>query len=296
MIITCPTGLSFRARKWNLSDVARATEQMEAEEAALRGEKNNPHSNLLLEMCQAAVVGDIQPGPYKLNAAGGINWVYLTNQDLIAALVQIRRMTKPIVEGDFPCKHCRRLQPEGVHADLSGVDIYTASPAGIEVIQTGVPYELKAPTTAGEAVLRIRPVYARDNQQLAALQREEPTRLLEIANCMSVQEIVLPGGKRLTTLPEIRDFYGQQEWDFLQLLDETVEDLFGGPDTSFTWRCAHTDCAMEQRMSLPLDASFWGLGGRRRKRRKISSASTSPGRATSESSPASSSGSPTLPT
>lgn len=282
--IFCPTGLTLTVRKWNLSDVSRAAERQQEEERAIRGGVDRPApSNLLIDMAQAAVLSVEDPGPYTLSTDGALDWLGVTNSDLISALILIRRLTKPLVETDPPCIYCRKLQPEGIEFDLAGIEFYPASEDGFTAIQTGKPFGLELETTEGKATLKIRPVLARDNTLMANLQREQPARTVEIANCMSIQEIQLPG-RKIAGLPAIREFYARQDWEFADALDRAVEELFGGPDATTVFLCAHESCQREQRISLPLDMSFWGFSARRRKRPRTFSGTTSPRTATASSS------------
>lgn len=266
MLITCPTGLSFDARRWNLGD-----------QADLLDDKEDESVILPIRMVDMAFQKLVDPGPYPFTDA--IDWQKVTDSDLTSASIQIRRYSKPVFSFNLPCQYCRKLDPEGLEIDLKDIVIFPASSAGIEVLRTGQPYQFNYKDDDGnDLVIKMRPTLCKDINLMSSLQKQEPKYILVIRNCMYIQEIAFAKGSGkapIRDLINIKKFWIEQGWDFGAGIEDKIDELWGGPDLSFTYTCKL--CKKEQDGSLPLDGSFYGLEqeARRRKRRRSFSDATS---------------------
>ena len=281
MQIPCPSGFVFEARHWNLGD-----------QRALLDVKEDADGNLPLKMVSLAAQQVINPGPYKMAVGSPVVWAEISHADIAVANIFIRAGRKPMYLLHPNCANCRKLLSNPVEIDLLDLKVYMASPEGIQHLATDAPIIKE---TCG-ATVKLQALRARHLGLMSRLQQEQEQDILEIQTCMHIREISSPQLKApLVNLPEIREFWKVQDTDFRDEIETATDTLFGGIDQSFTFTCDRLACRTEQKHSVPLDLTFYGLDldARQSRRAKASLAVSSVRELMQRVSEPSSSGTPT---
>ena len=260
MRIPCPSGLVFEARSWRIGD-----------QKELLKAKNDGPGTLPKRMVALAAEGVIDPGPYKVEVGGRINWDDVSHSDIAVANVMIRagKDSKYIFQPN--CAGCGKLQKDHMDVDLLDMPVYPASAEGLQHLSTGEPVAKQI----GQIQLLFKAIRGRDINTLVRLQEEDEEAMLEVLTCLHIQQIRAPkSSEPLETLPDIRRFWNEQDWDFREEVEAISDTLFGGIDMTFRFTCDHMSCRVEQEQAIPLDLNFYGLDlhARQRRRAKGSSA------------------------
>lgn len=259
MQIPCPSGFEFTARKWVLGDRAK-----------LLTIKDDQPTNLPKMMVSLAATGVVNPGPYAFKD-NLIDWDKVAMADIAVANILIRAHTDETILLQPMCRHCRSLQRDAKEVNLLDMPIRMASPEGISHLQTGIPVRREI---AGAQVY-LKAIRGMDLVVVGTLQSQEEEAIEEIQMCSNIQEIHVPGkAEPLTGLHELRVFYREQSWEFQRGVSDAIDELFGGVDMSFTFRCDHIECRAEQAQQLPLDHSFYGMGPTRKQQARPGTSSS----------------------
>lgn len=245
MQIPCPSGFEFIARKWILGDRAK-----------LLAVKDDQPTNLPKMMVGLAATGIISPGPYSFKD-GLIDWDKVSMADIAVANILIRAHTDESVLLQPMCQHCRSLQRDPKEISLLDMPIRMASKEGVEHLRTGAPVRREIDGVQ----VYLKAVRGMDLMVVGTLQSQEEECIEEIQMCSTIHEIHAAGSaEAISSLPDLRTFYRAQSWNFQRGISDAIDELFGGVDMSYTFRCDHIECRAEQAQQLPLDHSFYGLG------------------------------------
>ena len=269
MQITLPSGLSFTAREWELGDQGELLSGLDDEDRVLS-------IVMLQQVVEPGAV--IDPGPYHFEVGGDINWNEVTNADITVANFMVRIATDPDVYLQAACASCGSLPTDdGIHVHLPDIEVFPPSDEGMEVIASGSAFPFELESTDGTVTVYLRPIRGKHLSLMTRAVREEESAVLEIQMCMSIDRISMPDGKEFKGLVGVRKFFKRQSWSFGKAIEDKVDELFGGADTSVQFRCHKLACGREQEALLPLDPHFYGLS-RKRKRKgglKLSAVSRS---------------------
>jgi len=267
MIITCPSGLQFHARTWNLGD------QGSLIEASI-----DDSQNVAIRMLELATIpnGVVDPGPYSFKEGGNVSWGDVTQVDITTANLEIRKASNPLVPFHQACTRCGKLPEDQVYIDLRDLEVYPASEEGLNHIRTNVPANMSLIDSQGRSVtVKVKLLFGRDMAFLSRFQEQEQSRMLEIQAVASIASIEVPGeSSPLTTFQDIREYWRQQSWEFGEAVEEKVDGMGGSVDTTVVFRCDDLSCHREQEVPLPLDEKFYGLSGRHKRRRLRASSAT----------------------
>jgi hypothetical protein len=266
MEITCPSGLVFEGRRWNNEDTKLQMDPKLAEAGVLG-----------IKMVERAAGKVVSPGPYPFEPGIPPNLAMMSNADITAAAVGIRAATEPVHEFDAPCQGCAKLVP--LTQDLREVEIYPASEDGITHLKTGQPVVKEI----DGHIVALKLIRGSEVPQLAQLQAKDEKSVIEIQVCMSIESLTTPDGKVHSELRHIRHYWRSASWALTRGIEETINELEGGPDLYVEFRCNGMLCQREQVTVLPLDMAFFGIDAWRayRKRKRaagaLSSSSAAPG-------------------
>lgn len=243
MLIVCPSGLSFEARRWKVEDRKTLLDRKDARPVARR----------MLELV-AGVVED--PGPYAAFAQGKRpNFLGVANVDIVGALFDLRLQGKPMYYYDRWCERCgAQLQ---LQQDLSLLPKKPLSEDALAHLKTGIPVVRRY----GDVEIGIRLTLGSDLPKLeAATVLAEQLTLNTVMHIAYVQQ---PGAEgesveQIADFGRIRQWYeGQDDWAMLQQLDRDIEVIEGGIDLGIRQRCANDGCRAELSFQLPLDVGFF---------------------------------------
>jgi len=281
MKIPCPSGLVFEARKWKIGDIAE-----------LIGERERFASSLPLKMAELACISTIEQGPYKFTDKVDFSQVSLP--DIAVANILLRVGSNPLLRLQPACEGCRRPLRDAIEIDLSEMPVFMASKEGAEHLRTNAPVQRQY----GVHKVALKAVRGSDFKTLAKLQDEEPTYILEYQHVLHIAQV--SGGELkapLVNVPDIRAWYHEQDISLRAEIDDDIDELWGGVDQSFTFRCDHLGCGLEQSPEVPLDLAFYGLdqGKKQHRRSRRSSAKRSAGELMGTLSATSSSSTPKSP-
>jgi len=274
MHITCPSGLVFTARKWQIGDLT-----------SLISVKDEAPTSLPKEMVRLAATGVTEPGPYKFKD-GTIDVDQLSLPDISVANVLIRLGHDAALLLQPTCESCRKMLKDPVEPNLEEMPVYEASQEGIEHLRTGAPI---AREYYGYT-LKLKVMRGSDFATLAKLVDQDMKYVLEYQQVLHIAEVSGRDLKEpLVNMLDIREWYHVQEIDLHNEIEADIDELWGGVDQAFTFRCDR--CLVEQKQNVPLDMTFYGLGDHkmRSRRQKRSSAMKSAGQLMRTSSPLSSS-------
>jgi len=250
MQIPCPSGFEFTARKWVLGDRAK-----------LLAVKDDQPTNLPKMMVQLAATGVVSPGPYSFKDSHLIDWDKVSMADIAVANILIRAHTDDTILLQPMCRICRSLQRDPKAVNLLDMPIRMASQEGVDHLRTGAPVRREI----DGAQVYLKAVRGMDLMVIGTLQAQEEECIEEIQMCSTIHEIHAAGkAEPIKALPELREFYRAQSWEFQRGISAAIDELFGGADMTYTFRCDHIECRSEQEQQLPLDHSFYGMGPTRK--------------------------------
>lgn len=286
MKVPCPSGLIFSARGWKIGDHASMLD--------MKDELAGGLPKLMVKLASQSV---IDPGPYKMTAGGPVDWDIVSHADIAVANVLIRAGKDPELRLMPNCVSCRKLQRDAKEVNLLDLPVFEASEQGKTHLSSGVPIN----DTIQGIPISFKAILGKDMLTVSILQEQEEQHMLEITTCMGIASISPKGQEPLTSLPDIRKFWREQDMTFMQEVETKLDTLFGGVDMTYRFTCDHLTCRAEQEQSVPLDLSFYGLdlAGRQSRRarsstgksvRELMQRASSPSSASSPAPPASISG------
>lgn len=252
--IKCPSGLEFQARrKWTLGD-----RKILMDRAVVRSGK-------LLHKMLSVVVGHLtDPGPYSF-PNDTIDWEQVSNADITSAVIQVRRITRPVFSFDSLCEFCKATMALSV--DLSDMEIHQAHQHGLDHLRTGEPItrvyqgltEEDGEPIGPKVRMKLKLLRGSDHVTLMGMQKNETDGgMVEVQNCMQIVEMQVGDGDVWTwefDSDKIRTFYAESEWDFDEALDTEILKLGGGVETELPIVCK--ECQGEQTQLLPFNTDFF---------------------------------------
>ena len=265
MKVPCPSGLIFRARKWRIGDISELIDVKEDDGSSL--------PKLMVELAAEEV---IEPGPYKFEDSK-LDIQQLSLSDIAVANILIRVGTDPELLITPTCESCKKPQRSPKSIPLDEMPIYMASREGIEHLRTGVPIERQYPDGI---MLQLKAVRGRDFKTLSKLQEQNPKYILEYQAVLHISKVNAPElSEPLMLVPHIREWYHKQSWRLRQEIEADIDELWGGADQIYKFRCDHAECRTTQEQQVPLDQTFYGLDDqvKQRRRQKRSSSMKSAG-------------------
>ena len=244
MLVTCPSGLSFNARKWKIGDRRNLHDQR-----IIRG------GLLMRKMLEAADEGVEDPGPYDFEVGKPVPWANVSLTDIIDALIHIRIQTKPVLDYNEICENCGAKLP--VSIDLRDLEITKMSADGKAHLSTGEPHVIDVPINGEETIAQVKIKMLRgiDMPILTKHYKQDPTTASEVQMVMHIVEITPPGQQTITQFRMIQKFFADQDWDFQTTLDEEIDKLGGGMRTQIDMECRR--CNAEQQGTLPFGGEFF---------------------------------------
>jgi len=235
MLITCPSGLSFEARKWKLGD----------RKVLLDKTNSTPIQRRALELVSGHVVS---AGPYKFGKGEKVNWVEVASPDFMTALVQIRAMTKQIYEYDVWCNRCnQRIE---LSQDLAQIPVKPMSQTCIDHIATNAPIILKV----GDAEVHWRVIRGSDLPRMENIDNQ--AEMAEVASCLHIAKIVT-SEREYTDMLGIRSFYADADWEFQRVLTDASDLHEGGVTLEIDVRCKTDFCGAVQTQLIQLGIAFF---------------------------------------
>lgn len=252
MLINCPSGLTFQARKWRIGDRRNLHDQRIIKQGLL-----------MRRMLEAVDEGLEDAGPYEFQPGEKVPWAKVCLTDIVDALIAIRIETNPELDYTETCENCGARIPLTI--DLRELTKSPMSAAGKQHLSTGDPLERRIPLrepedgeTPGDvphAVVKIRMLCGQDMPTLTKHYKQDPTTMQEVQMVMHLTEIKTPEGNLLQQFKKMQDFYAEQDWVFNQELDKVIEEMGGGMDTLVNMDCRR--CNAEQQGILPFGAEFF---------------------------------------
>jgi hypothetical protein len=268
MLVTCPSGLSFHARKWQIGDRRNLHDQQVVKQGLL-----------MRKMLEAVDEGVENPGPYDFVTGKKVQWANVSLTDIVDALIAIRISTKPLLDYNEMCENCGAKIP--ISVDLRQLEKKPMSVTGKEHLTTGDPVPFKLPIIEidkedAEAAnnadnyvdVKLRVLRGKDIPTITKHYKQDPKVMQEVQMVMHITEIIKTDGTKLSTFKELQDFYAGQEWTFQESLDEKIAELGGGMVTLVDMSCVR--CNAEQEGTLPFGGDFFYP----KKNRSISSMAT----------------------
>jgi len=241
MLIVCPSGLSFEARRWKVED----------RKTLLDRKDTRPVARRMLELVAGAVE---DPGPYPTFARGKHpDFLAVANVDIVGALFDLRLQSKPMYLYDRWCERCgAKLE---LQQDLSLLPRKEPSEDALTHLKTGVPIVRKY----GEVEIGFRLTTGADLPLL-----ESATVLAEQLTTNTIMHLAYvqyPGTSevvQLTELKRIRQWYDNlDDWELLTKIDRDIENIEGGIDLGIRQRCLSDNCRAELNFQLPMDIGFF---------------------------------------
>ena len=263
MLVTCPSGLSFQARKWRIGDRRN-----------LHDQKVIRSGLLMRKMLEAVDEGVESLGPYEDFQQGKpAKWPKVSLVDIVDALLYIRIQSRPELDYNEVCENCGAQIPLTI--DLRELEREPMSQEGKDHLSTGEPMAALIPLrepdeSNGEeapiADVKLRMLLGEHMPTLTKHYKQDPTTQQEVQMVMHIVELQAPGMDRpLDRFKDIHKFYAQQDWYFQEKLDDEIAKLGGGTNTLVDMACQR--CSAEQQGILPFATEFFYP----RKRRSTSS-------------------------
>jgi hypothetical protein len=243
MLMTCPSGLKFKARKWLIGDRRN-----------LRDNKVVKQGLLLRRMLEVVDEGVEDPGPYPFEAGKKAKWGKVAIPDIIDALIEIRISTKSELDYNDACEQCGAKIPLTI--DLKGLTRLPMSSEGTDHLSSGAPLETDLPCEDGTARVKIRLLLGEDMPKLTKYYRQDPALLEEAQAVLHLVEVTPPGATEpLTQINAIWDFYRKQGWEFQDGLTDFLSKVSGGVETRVDSECRR--CNAEQTSVIPFGVEFF---------------------------------------
>ena len=239
MLITCPSGLAFQARRWRIED----------RKTLLDRKDTRPVARRMLEV----VAGNCEnAGPYTTMVVGKpCDFLQVANVDILSAIFDIRCDSKPMYFYDRWCERCgTKLE---LQQKLPNLPRKPLSPEAIQFLSTGQPIARKF----GETELGIKLTFGSDLPLL-----EGASTVAEQLTVNTVSHIAYlvrgPGAEAVSDMTRIRAWYESlDDWELVSALEKTIDDIEGGIDMVIYQRCINESCLAELKFSLPLEVGFF---------------------------------------
>lgn len=244
MKIICPSGFAFDARKWVFGDLKQLSTKAE--------------DIIFTYLFECAFKEILDPGPYPFHDMKRINVNMLSFADIMAGIIEIRKITKKLYAFSRPCKHCSNVQ--GLEIDLNEQETVPASAEGIAHLATGEP--VLKDVEGDEGVIHkvyFRILRGQDIPTVTSFTKQDRSSAMDIQTALSIEKIIQgdqPGADPISGVRNIRKFIDKQPIDFKEELDEITADLEGGYDPIVSFTCS--ECRRYQDHILPLDENFFG--------------------------------------
>jgi hypothetical protein len=268
MKITCPTGFSFDARKWLFGDLKQLM--------------NKSEDTIFVYLLDCAFQEVIEPGPYPFKDRKRIDFLELSFADIMAAIIDIRKITRSQYQFSIPCKYCNNVEP--LEIDLNEQETLPASSEGIHHLATNEPicHDIKgiAPRSNEDTLHKVyfKILRGRDMSLITRLTKQDKSGAIDLQTALSIDKIIdgsNPGGDPISGVRNIRKFIETQPWDFKEALDDVTTDLEGGYDPIVSFTCS--ECRRYQDTLFPLGESFFGTdpiqAAKKRRKRFMAQAS-----------------------
>jgi hypothetical protein len=240
MLITCPSGLSFEARRWRIED----------RKVLLDRKDKRPVQRRMLEVIAGACV---DPGPYEGLAAGSkVDFLKVATMDMVAALFEARVASKPMYYFDQWCDRCRtKLELE---QDLGKLPKKPCTAEAIEYLKSGQPIV----RTYSDIEVGYKLPLGGDLLKMEAAKDLSDQLSTSVALHICYVQLPGPNQEQLNTFEKIRRWYDSlDDWALAKTIDEEISIIEGGLDTIITQRCSNDDCAAEVSFALPLEVGFF---------------------------------------
>jgi len=239
MLIVCPSGLSFEARRWRIED----------RRVLLDRKDKRPVQRRMLEV----VAGPIEDvGPYQVFERGKKpDFLKVATLDLVAALYDVRTASKPIYVYDAWCERCgAKLEME---QDLRVLPRRKPSSEAVDFLSTGQPVVRRY----GEVEVGYKLPLGADLPKLEGI--KEFAEQLSASVAMHIAYVQAPGGTAaVQDFAAVRKWYDSiDDWELAQQIDQDIDAIEGGLDTIITQRCTSDGCASEVSFPLPLELGFF---------------------------------------
>lgn len=262
MLVTCPSGLSFQARRWKIGDRKN-----------LHDRKLLRQGLLMRKMLEAIDEGLESPGPYEFAPGKKISWSDVCFSDIIDALVDVRIATKPVLDYDENCAQCGAKIPLSI--DLQNLSRVPMSAEGKQYLSTGEPVvkeiatgETNADGSSETMSIKLQMFFGKDLTRLANLYKQDPKSMINVQMAMHIASVETGNGAPITEFRKVLEWYQDQSWDFHNNLDDEVASFTGGVHTLVSMDCEQ--CNAEQEAALPFGAEFYYP----KKKRPVSSMAT----------------------
>ena len=264
MEIKCVSGFSFTARKWVIKD-----RRLLANRRLAKG------GRFFTTMLERAALEVTNPGPYSrfMKPGDKPNFSGVAWPDIMDALLQIRQHMNDQIDFSETCQAdgCSApLRPEDHHT-LSSLKRQPPSQRGLRFLETGEPigFSFRGDAFEGGGVdIYLKVIRGEDiptmfkwqgeRQRAAALTSDDggAGRAADAMVCLQIDKVVIPAsGKVLEEMDELLEWYGEQDWELQSKLEELVDELTGGVDTTLGVECPA--CGHYNELPLPFDMHFF---------------------------------------
>lgn len=196
----------------------------------------------LLECCWEQT---LDPGPYRLDGEGKLNWSMVAATDRVYAMLQLRILT---YRADYTfrvtCKTCDLVFPWTV--ELDALDVIDMAEEGIHNLQTGEPYIVELGNGSKVACRVLR---GEDEVFLATSKQSDETALA----AQLARRVVRIGDA--TAWDDVLSVVSDLPAGHADDLRTATDDIEGGVETTFDVKCS--SCGGIQRVLLPFEADFF---------------------------------------
>lgn len=246
MLIECPSGLTFQARSWKVGDRRH-----------LHDRKILRSGLLMRKMLEAVDEGIENPGPYPFEPGKKVNWAKVCLTDIIDALIDIRKATRPQLDYNEQCENCgAKIE---LTVDLTGLEVDEISSEGKQHLSTGNPVmrELRISEDDPDKTVQVqlRMLLGEDMTHISKLMRQDPADVPVAQMVMHVAAILPEGKELIEKFERVRDFYNDQDWCFHEALEGAINDFGGGTNTTVEMFCKR--CNAEQEGVIPFGVEFF---------------------------------------
>lgn len=244
MLITCPSGLSFKARRWILND-----------HKILRDPKLLNSGRFLIEMISTVDQGVVECGPYNSFAVGKpAQWGKVVLGDILYALLQVRVATLAELDFGLSCGQCNAKVDLTV--DLAQIKTTPMHEKAKQHLETGIPIKCQVTLHDGMTlVMELRMLLGEDLPKWMLMQKHDKLLKDDAQRLLQVHSITPAGKEPITQFDQIKEFYYQQDWSFQTELDSLIDLFGGGVDTTVDFTC--DSCGTEGKTALPFSEEFF---------------------------------------
>lgn len=261
MLVQCPSGLTFNARRWRIGDRRNLHDQRVVRQGLL-----------MRKMLECIDEGVEDPGPYQTEVGKPMNWAKAALTDIIDALIVVRISTKPMLDYNEMCENCGAKIP--LQIDLRELGREPMSVEGKQHLGSGEPMVVSVPLIdpegpeaaelpaddAGNLIVptvmaKLRMLTGEDMPKLTRHYKQSPETMQEAQMVMHIVELVTGDSKTIKHQKKVQDFYALQDWYFQEGLEDHIVKMGGGIDTKVDMACMR--CNAEQQGILPFGAEFF---------------------------------------